>query len=296
MLELSCYIDPNLIDAIECYGIEYDGLSPWALMRHKPEDDYKLNGYFSNQDELESAWAALKTEINGLPEYKTIKQIDDHDWKERYKDFLDVWEYEGLAWVPGWKRDEYQVVDNGVRVLFDAGMAFGTGDHPTTQFCAKRLIEFGMNYSEIYHETNIIDAGCGSGILAVTARMLGCANVYGFDIDPDAIQVSKENLTLNDLPEDAVEFQVAGIDSGLKNRKADLIMANIQADILNLHASDFVQALTPGGILVLSGILEYEKLDCEQQFLISFKSAGVNVKTIASRSSGDWADLCFLTS
>ncbi|MFA5058657.1 MAG: 50S ribosomal protein L11 methyltransferase [Opitutaceae bacterium] len=131
----------------------------------------------------------------------------------------------------------------------------------------------------------VIDAGCGSGILAISAARLGLGPVVGFDNDPDAIQVSRENAALNGV-EDRVEFFTGELPSGLAGRQATLVLANIQADVLRAFAPSLVGAVAPGGWLVLSGILAGELAAVQADF----GAAAPGWKT-DSRVLGEWADL-----
>ena len=291
MFEIRCILSEVQADAVEAYGCELSGISPWTIRRDKPEDPNILSGFFTDKEALKRGWDALNAVVKDLPNNPETHEIDDVDWKERYKDFLDVWEHKGLAWVPVWKKNVHSTTER-VRVLYDAGMAFGTGDHPTTQLCAMRLMEFGNLNAADFHRLNIIDAGCGSGILAITAYKLGCQQVYGFDHDSEAIKVCHENSRLNDIEENAIEFKEVGIEEGLADRGAHFMMANIQSDVLCIYAENFALAMEPRGTLVLSGILSKEKDECEQRFQVAFERLEKNIRSITSRNRGDWADIC----
>lgn len=132
----------------------------------------------------------------------------------------------------------------------------------------------------------VIDAGCGSGILAISAARLGLGPVVGFDNDPDAVRVSRKNAACNGVSAQ-IEFLISDLRSGLSGRRADLILANIQADVLMRHARELVGAIAPGGWLVLSGILATELA----QVRTALASAARGWVT-DSRAMGEWADLC----
>jgi ribosomal protein L11 methyltransferase len=131
----------------------------------------------------------------------------------------------------------------------------------------------------------VIDAGCGSGILALSAVLLGFRHVVGFDNDPEAVRVSKENAAVNGLS-DQVEFDVADLTSGLRDRQADIVLANIQADVLIRHAEDLVAAVAPGGTLVLSGILARENSETRTEFEKRTPDWTINARTM-----GEWSDI-----
>ena len=161
-------------------------------------------------------------------------------------------------------------------------MAFGTGNHETTRLCCERLADFSARRGPT---GRVIDAGCGSGILALSAGKLGFQRIAGFDNDPEAIRVSGENADLNGMT-GRVDFFVGDLVSGLADRQAELVMANIQSDVLMRFANELCHAVAPGGELVLSGILSRELDEVKARFADTAKDWAV-----ASRILGEWADL-----
>jgi ribosomal protein L11 methyltransferase len=131
----------------------------------------------------------------------------------------------------------------------------------------------------------VIDAGCGSGILALSAAKLGFGEVAGFDHDPEAVRVSEENARLNDLT-GRVQFFVADLADGLEGRTADVVLANILADVLIRFARELVAAVAPGGTLVLSGILAVESAQVRTTFAAVAPGWAVD-----SRTLGEWSDV-----
>ena len=138
------------------------------------------------------------------------------------------------------------------------------------------------------HALRVVDAGCGSGILALSAVLLGFGHVSGFDNDPEAVRVSEENAVLNGLA-GRVAFRTAGLDDGLAGVQADVLLANIQADVLLRFAPVLVGAVAPGGILVLSGILAQELAQVRAGF-----TAAAPGWRIDSRVMGEWSDLALV--
>jgi len=164
------------------------------------------------------------------------------------------------------------VVPEGHEVLWlDPGLAFGTGNHETTRLCVERVVSFSERVSDLA-ATRVIDAGCGSGILALSAAKLGFGSVVGFDNDSEAVRVSEENAALNELT-GAVTFYEGDLVSGLAGRQAELVLANILAPVLIEFAANLVAAVAPGGTLVLSGILASE---------------GEAVRAAFARAAPDW--------
>ncbi|HTB62009.1 MAG TPA: 50S ribosomal protein L11 methyltransferase, partial [Opitutales bacterium] len=164
-----------------------------------------------------------------------------------------------------------------------------------------RLLDFrAARGPEKYSTAKVIDAGCGSGILALSAALLGAKNVFAFDRDPEAITVSQENLVVNGLSEVAVELANAGLEAALHGRQADLLLANIQADVLALHDDDLAAAIAPGGTLAMSGILATEVNDVRAAFepvladLWHFHAPDDLEEFGSSRILGEWCDLVFV--
>lgn len=168
-------------------------------------------------------------------------------------------------------------------IWLDPGMAFGTGNYETTRLCCERLVAFAEARGT---GARVIDAGCESGILALSAARLGFADVRGFDNDPEAVAVSVENAALNGLAGKVV-FTVDDLDLGLEGRQAELVIANIQADVLIRFAARLACAVAPGGTLVLSGILAIEIESVKDAF-----ASAVPDWTQESRTPGEWSDLC----
>jgi ribosomal protein L11 methyltransferase len=131
----------------------------------------------------------------------------------------------------------------------------------------------------------VIDAGCGSGILALSAALLGYRDVVGFDNDPEAVRVSEENAALNGLT-GRVRFETADLETGLAGRQADLLLANIQADVLLRYAAVLIGAVAPGGTLILSGILAGENGQVRAGFERAAPGWSVNARVM-----GEWSDV-----
>jgi ribosomal protein L11 methyltransferase len=161
-------------------------------------------------------------------------------------------------------------------------MAFGTGNHETTRLVVERLVAFAEKRGT---SARVIDAGCGSGILALSAAKLGFSTIAAFDNDPLAVHVSEENAGLNHL-QGKVDFYVGDLVTGLKGRQAELVMANIQADVLMKFAAELLAAVAPSGELVLSGILATELAQVRKAF--ESAAPGWPVET---RVMGEWSDL-----
>jgi len=146
-------------------------------------------GLFPSEKEAHEAWAELvalcPTLVSTGPVFRPLAE---QEWRDSYKAHFKAWRFGRLHWVPLWERNEF-ILPTGHEVLWlDPGLAFGTGNHETTRLCVERLVEYRESHSA--HEGSVIDAGCGSGILALSAAKLGFQNVIGFDNDPEAVRSS----------------------------------------------------------------------------------------------------------
>jgi ribosomal protein L11 methyltransferase len=223
--------------------------------------------------------------VLGVP---TVRPLGDQDWKESYKAHFKAWRFGRLHWVPEWERATYCVPPGEVVLWLDPGLAFGTGNHESTRLCCERLVTYAEKReteSGRKKEGSVIDAGCGSGILTLSAALLGFRDVAGFDNDPEAVRVSGQNAALNQLA-GRVRFFVGDLVTGLAGRQAELVLANIQADVLQHFAAELIGAVAPGGTLVLSGILAAEGASVRATFATA--APGWNM---TSRVLGEWCDL-----
>ncbi|MBA4138661.1 MAG: 50S ribosomal protein L11 methyltransferase [Opitutus sp.] len=254
------------------------------VLEDKPSGRAWVTGYFDSQDAAVAAWR----EFGGLLDAKWImtepdlRELADADWKDSYKAHFKASSFGPLHWVPVWERETFRL-PSGEKVLWlDPGLAFGTGNHETTRLVAERLVTFAARNGIA---GRVIDAGCGSGILALSAALLGFAQVAGFDNDAEAIRVSEENAVLNGLA-GRVEFFVGDLVTGLEGRQAELVLANIQADVLGRFTGELLGAVAPGGQLVLSGILERELAEVRAAFVAAAPNWHVEARVM-----GEWSDL-----
>lgn len=174
------------------------------------------------------------------------KTVCDDDWKDKWKEYFKPAKVtDRLVVKPTW--EEYEKADGELVIEIDPGMAFGTGTHETTSLCLE-LIEKYMKPGD-----DVLDVGCGSGILAIAAGLLGANNVLGIEIDPVAVEIGKSNVALNGLSEN-VKVVYGDLTKGV-DFKADLVAANLMADIVKILSKDVAKHIKPGGIYISSGIL-----------------------------------------
>lgn len=256
----------------------------FMVLEDKPSGRAWLTGYYESRADAQAAWRAFGPLLDPgwLATEPVSHELADKDWKESYKEHFKAWQFGRLHWVPVWERETFRLPTGDEVLWLDPGMAFGTGNHETTRLVVERLVEFA---SEKGVGGRVIDAGCGSGILALSAVKLGYRQVAAFDNDPLAVDVSRGNAELNGLG-GRVGFSVDDLVTGLAGRQAELVLANIQGDVLMKFADGLLGAVAPGGALVLSGILETELAQVRETFAALGPDWGCD-----SRALGEWSDL-----
>lgn len=199
-----------------------------------------------------------------------FREVADQDWTRVWMDQFQPMQFGRRLWIYPWNIEP--PADEGiVTVRLDPGLAFGTGTHPTTALCLEWLDQLDLQGK------TVIDFGCGSGVLAIAAALLGAAHVTGIDNDPQAIEASRDNAGRNGVA-DRIELALpdqASVES------CDLLVANILAGPLYDLAPLFAMRIRPGGLLALSGIL-----DGQQQELLD-RYAGWFDELVVTRRE-DW--------
>ncbi len=270
------------------------GREEWNILEDVIVKRAWVVGIFRSSEEADTQWEELRALLPAEPLGEAERSaLGDRDWKDSYKAHFKAWKFGRLHWVPVWERETYALPQGDVAIWLDPGLAFGTGNHETTRLCIERLIALeaqGAPGAKDQGASNkktarVIDAGCGSGILALSAVKLGYRHVEAFDNDPEAIRVSEENAAMNDAT-GAVNFFVGDLLSGLAGREADIVLANIQADVLMRFAEKLVGAVAPGGSLILSGILAHENETVRDAF-----AAAAPGWTVEARTMGEWSDV-----
>ena len=178
-----------------------------------------------------------------LPEHQ-LERIADQDWERSWMDNFQPMRFGQRLWiVPSWHAAPEP---DAVNLLLDPGLAFGTGTHPTTALCLEWLD------AQSLQGLQVLDFGCGSGILAIAALLLGAEQAVGTDIDIQAIEASRDNAGRNGI--DPARFPLY-LPEQLPDGQADVVVANILAGPLVELAQQIGERVKPGGLLALSGIL-----------------------------------------
>ena len=201
-----------------------------------------LVDFSQNEGELVNL-AAKACNLAQIPEY-SVRTVADQDWVRKTQSQFDPIHIGKNIWVvPSW----HEAPDSdGIILELDPGLAFGTGSHPTTRLCMEWLETFSPKGK------SVLDYGCGSGILAMTAYKLGAERVIGVDIDQQAIIASKQNAVRNNCK---IEYYSPDEFGSLNYRKFDIVVANILSNPLKLMAPLLSGLVAKSGSLALSGIL-----------------------------------------
>ncbi|HDM8177259.1 TPA: 50S ribosomal protein L11 methyltransferase [Vibrio harveyi] len=184
-----------------------------------------------------------------------VEQLEDKDWEREWMENFHPMKFGERLWIcPSWR--EIPEPD-AVNVMLDPGLAFGTGTHPTTALCLEWLE--GLDLSG----KTVIDFGCGSGILAIAAIKLGAEKVIGIDIDPQALQASRDNAERNGVADQLEVFLPQNQPEGLI---ADVVVANILAGPLRELAPIIKGLVKPNGDLAMSGVLDTQAEDVANHY------------------------------
>ncbi len=196
-------------------------------------------------------------------------EYDEEDYQNSWKKYLFVEKVsEKFVVKPTWR--EYEKQDDELVIELDPGRAFGTGSHPTTSLLLKLMEE------QDFTNKTIIDIGTGSGILMIAGKLLGAGEVYGTDIDEFSMEVAKENLLLNNISLDEVKLLKGNLLEVIENKKFDIVVCNILADVLIKLLDEIKYILKEDSIVLFSGIIE-DKL---AEVISKAESVGLEVAEI----------------
>jgi ribosomal protein L11 methyltransferase len=268
------------------------GDDAWELIDEKLLNSYYegavVKGYLPDTAEVAVQVDLIRKAVKLLPSFGldigsgevAMQPVDEEDWSEEWKKYFKPQKPgKRIVIKPTW--EEYRTVGNELILELDPGMAFGTGTHETTVLCLQELEK------SINDNTIVLDIGCGSGILAIAAALLGCRKAIGVDLDPVAVEVSRRNANLNKV-EDLVEIRQGNL-MDVVDEKVDLLVSNIIAEIIVKMCPDIHRYLIPGGRWIASGIIN-EKIPVVEK---AMTDAGLQL--METRSMGDWAVISAVT-
>ncbi|PRR83927.1 50S ribosomal protein L11 methyltransferase [Clostridium vincentii] len=239
-----------------------------------------VKGYFPDEENIEEILSYIKEKVEeikglgidvGLGRVESIK-IHEEDWANTWKKYFKPLKIgEKIVVKPIW--EEYEQKDSELIVELDPGMAFGTGDHETTKMCIQALEKY------VEKDSTVFDVGCGSGILAISAAKLGAKKAVGVDLDPVAVKSALENVAYNNL--DNIEILHGNLIEVIEG-KADIVVANILAEIICILAEDVSRVLKSGGYFITSGIIH----DRVEMVTNKLEECGFVVETV--NKDGKW--------
>ena len=213
-----------------------------------------------------------------------VDETEDIDWINNWKQYFHQFYIDDLLVIPSW--EEVKSEDAGKRVLhIDPGTAFGTGMHETTQLCIRQLKKY------ITPQTELLDVGTGSGILAILSLMYGARHAVGTDLDPCSVDAVEENRKNNHILPEQFEMKIGNlitekeVQDWVGYEKYDIVVANILADVLVALTPVIVGQLKPGGIYITSGIID----DKEQTVTDAVQQAGLKLLEVTRQ--GEWVSV-----
>jgi ribosomal protein L11 methyltransferase len=233
----------------------------------------------------------------------TVNKVRREDWTESWKrHFKPIEISNSLLLKPSWSKKRPR--KNQAVVILDPGLSFGTGQHPTTEFCLREIVAAVGRPPQISEKfknaalcreaatpKSFLDIGTGSGILAIASAKLGYKPVRAIDFDPEAVRVARANARLNGVLKEIkiVRGNVTGF-STKPREQFDLICANLISNLLIAERKKIAAQLKPGGVLVLAGILKLEFFEVQNKF------ESLGLKLISGRSKKEWrsGSFCFV--
>lgn len=258
-----------------------------------PADDgvAYLTFYLEEEEDPEAVLERIRRELEEMRSYVDVgectieeSQTEDVDWVNNWKKYFHQFSIDDILVIPSWEQVEAKDSDKMV-IHIDPGTAFGTGMHETTQLCIRQLRKY------VKPDAQILDVGCGSGILGMLALKFGAAHSVGTDLDPCAIDATHENMKANGIREDQYEVMIGNIidDKEVQDKagyeKYDIVAANILADVLVPLTPVILHQLKKGGIYITSGIID----DKEETVTEAVRAAGMEVLEV--HHQGEWVSV-----
>ena len=230
-----------------------------------------VKAYFAEEDNIEEILGYVNEKLVGVAKGEHEKMYEE-DWANTWKQYYKPSKIgEKIVVKPIW--EEYEQKEGELVVNLDPGMAFGTGTHETTRMCIQALEKY------VKEESTVFDVGCGSGILAIAAAKLGAKLAVGVDLDPVAVESSIENVGYNNL--NNIEILHGNLVEVIDG-KADIVVANILAEIICILTDDVKRVMKDGGVFITSGII-HDRVD-----MVCEKLEATGFEVIEKNRDGEW--------
>ena len=258
-----------------------------------PDDDGTayLTFYLDEEEDVAPVLMNVRKELEDMRAFLDVgectieeSETEDVDWVNNWKQYFHQFYIDDILVIPSWEKVKPEDSDKMV-IHIDPGTAFGTGMHETTQLCIRALKKY------VTSETEILDVGCGSGILGMLALKFGAKHSLGTDLDPCAIDATHENMEVNGIRKDQYEVMIGNIidDKAVQDavgyEKYDIVAANILADVLVPLTPVIIHQMKPGAVYITSGIIE----DKENVVVEAVKAAGLELLDV--NHQGEWVSV-----
>lgn len=250
-----------------------------------PVDGVRVKAYLAETSFLLETMEEIKLAINNLQKFNidlghnviTVQEVDEEDWATAWKKYYHPVKISNrFTIVPTW--EDYERVNTDELIIeLDPGMAFGTGTHPTTVMCLQALEK------TVQLASSVIDVGTGSGVLSIGAAKLGASKIHALDLDEVAVRSAIENITLNKV-DDIVQVTHGNLLDNV-NEQADIVVANILAEIIMTFTEDAFTVVKDGGLFITSGIIATKKEDVRE----SLQQAGFEIEEVMMME--DWVTI-----
>ena len=256
------------------------------VFKKNEEDDVLIKTYVSEEKNVMEFVEIIKQKVLGLKDFGidigegsvSLDQVNEADWANAWKAYYKPTKVgQRVVVKPTW--EDYAMQEGDLIIELDPGMAFGTGTHETTSMCIRELEKY------VNKDSKVFDIGCGSGILAIAAAKLGAKEVVAVDLDEVAVKVAKENVLENKV-EKSVSVMHGNLTDVIKD-KADVIVANIIADIIKILAKDVQNFMKEDAIFISSGII-LDKVEEVKESLIENGFEIVEVQKL-----GEWSAIVY---
>lgn len=264
-------------EGVTLYGSIYE-LDP----NDYPEEGVYIKAYLPMNSFLGETVEGIKQAINNLIKYDidigknavTITEVNEEEWSTAWKKYYKpVKITDKITIIPTWEEYE-KTSDDEMIIELDPGMAFGTGTHPTTVLSIRALEQY-VKQGDV-----VIDVGSGSGVLSITAAILGAKKVYAYDLDEIAVKSTRINVKLNHV-QDRVDVKQNDLLKGVEHQ-ADIIVSNILAEIILQFVEDAYKRLHSGGYFITSGIIKGKKDEVKDEL------TRVGFKIVDTKEMEDW--------